>query len=364
MGLIRKLSGAVGIAFLLASFLTGCGQLMTEQQSSAPAVSTSESSFTVDTSSEERSVPPESFDLPESSEQYESFDPPKYNEVYRAEDEPRLEDIRLPQIAEQGFSFLESDITLFLGKTATVLYEFKPVGAGDRRLTWSSSNESVVQVENGVLRAVGVGHAYVRAETVKGRKAECRVTVLPLGELTPLAELINRVMGDSAEGWQFACCDVDRDGQAELLARHADANGTAHTEVFCISNGTSMLQLQTGTNEEWAVWKRANSAETFLLVSFEQLLEDGGTRYVAAEVLPSKTGEETALTVRVMLQREVLPSQGTRYYIGQGEGLTACTQDAYSSFRTAYFNANREMPAGTVKWVSGDDPQKIADALS
>ena len=53
--------------------------------------------------------------------------------------------------------------------------------AGDNQVTWTSSDESKVKVENGVLKGVGTGSATITA-TAKDRTFSCEVSVVQLSE--------------------------------------------------------------------------------------------------------------------------------------------------------------------------------------
>lgn len=72
---------------------------------------------------------------------------------------------------------LPSKVALTWGKTRKLKYSFTPSNAYVR-LSWSSTNPAVVQVDqNGMLTACGVGTAEVTARTQNGREASCRVEV-------------------------------------------------------------------------------------------------------------------------------------------------------------------------------------------
>ena len=58
--------------------------------------------------------------------------------------------------------------------TATVL----PADAADKNVTWSSSNENVLKVENGVVTAVATGKATITATTANGKSASVEISVL------------------------------------------------------------------------------------------------------------------------------------------------------------------------------------------
>lgn len=67
-----------------------------------------------------------------------------------------------------------------------------PSNATDKKVSWSSSDKNVVQVNNGVITTVGSGTAIITAKTGNGKSASCKVTVLPEPEyqLTDVNQLI------------------------------------------------------------------------------------------------------------------------------------------------------------------------------
>ena len=75
-------------------------------------------------------------------------------------------------------SLNEKNLSLFRGRTATLVATVEPSNATNKKLTWSSSNSDVVRVDDGVILAVDEGTAVVTVESEDGaHKASCDVTV-------------------------------------------------------------------------------------------------------------------------------------------------------------------------------------------
>ena len=82
------------------------------------------------------------------------------------------------QTPVKGISLDPAQLTLAFGKTATLKPVFQPLDATIREITWSTSDPTVVTVEKGTVRAVGVGQATVTATTTDGGfTASCLVSV-------------------------------------------------------------------------------------------------------------------------------------------------------------------------------------------
>ncbi len=70
------------------------------------------------------------------------------------------------------------EITLELGKTYQLEVDITPSNATYKEVTWTSSNETVATVENGLVTAKQEGTATITAKTVEGKKVTCTVTVI------------------------------------------------------------------------------------------------------------------------------------------------------------------------------------------
>lgn len=76
-------------------------------------------------------------------------------------------------------SLSETTLTLVEGETKVLKAEIAPANAEDQSVTWSTSDKSVVTVEDGTVTAIKAGEATVTATANDkgGAKAECKVTV-------------------------------------------------------------------------------------------------------------------------------------------------------------------------------------------
>ena len=73
---------------------------------------------------------------------------------------------------------LDATASVELGKTTTLVPTVTPVDATDKSVSWSSANESVATVEDGVVTGVAVGDAVITVTTTDGGyQATCTVTV-------------------------------------------------------------------------------------------------------------------------------------------------------------------------------------------
>lgn len=71
----------------------------------------------------------------------------------------------------------KSNVSMHVCESVTLQSICTPIDADDTSITWTSSNDSIVSVYNGIITAKEVGTAVVTASTVNGKSASCNVTV-------------------------------------------------------------------------------------------------------------------------------------------------------------------------------------------
>ena len=77
-----------------------------------------------------------------------------------------------------GVSLEPGTLNLEVGSTASLTATVTPIFATDKTVTWSSSDQTVVTVSNGTVKALKEGTATITA-TAGGKSATCPVTVTP-----------------------------------------------------------------------------------------------------------------------------------------------------------------------------------------
>ena len=81
-------------------------------------------------------------------------------------------------VAVTGISITPSTLTVEVGKTESITPVVEPWNATNQAIIWTTSNDSVATIHNGVVTGVGKGMALVTATTVEGDfTATCSVTV-------------------------------------------------------------------------------------------------------------------------------------------------------------------------------------------
>ena len=84
------------------------------------------------------------------------------------------------EVAVTGISLNQEELVVLCGSTALLEATVEPEDASDKSITWSSSNEAVATVENGVVTTLSAGVSTIIARTNDGGlTANCIITVTP-----------------------------------------------------------------------------------------------------------------------------------------------------------------------------------------
>lgn len=85
-------------------------------------------------------------------------------------------------VALEGIALDQTSATMEVGDEMTLAVSYFPEDATSRTLVWTSSNEDVVSVTDGTIKALKQGTATVMAKSEDGKvSAQCEITVITLG---------------------------------------------------------------------------------------------------------------------------------------------------------------------------------------
>ena len=93
---------------------------------------------------------------------------------------PEQPDPEPEEIPVEGVTLNAQNLTLNMGETSTLEATIIPDNATNKNVTWTSENENIASVDNGVVTAIGEGETTITVITEDGEKtATCNITVLP-----------------------------------------------------------------------------------------------------------------------------------------------------------------------------------------
>ena len=140
----------------------------------------------------------------------------------------------------------ESSVMIPIKKGIRLKTTIEPKNVTNKKLTWSSSDESVATVKDGQVNAVGVGKAIitVTAEDGSNASASAEVTVvIPVKKITlsesrnlPLARWVSWKLSAAVEPYEASILDVEWSSSNENIAT-VDQNGV----VTGIAPGTAKI---------------------------------------------------------------------------------------------------------------------------
>lgn len=152
-------------------------------------------------------------------------------------------------VAVTGITLDKESATLAINKTVTVKAKIEPKNATNKKVVWSSSDESVAIVSNGTVTAKGVGTATITAEAEDGSGVTAQMTVtvlIPVRKITlsetkqlALAPLITWRVTAQIEPEDATVQDLIWTSSSEKVAS-VDSNGN----VTGVAPGTAKITVQ------------------------------------------------------------------------------------------------------------------------
>lgn len=85
--------------------------------------------------------------------------------------------VKSTSVAVQGITLSQNNVSLLVGQSKTLTVYFSPSNATNKSISWSSSNPSVADVQNGTITAKSKGSATITATSSNGKKAYASIMV-------------------------------------------------------------------------------------------------------------------------------------------------------------------------------------------
>lgn len=143
-----------------------------------------------------------------------------------------------------GVSLDKTELALTIGESDTLTATITPDNAGNKNVTWETSDSSVVTVSDGVITACGEGSATITATTEDGgHKATCAVTVNPREKAA--APTAGSSSGKVVKGTKVALA-TETDGASiyyTLDGSTPDANSSLYTGEISITEDVTIKAI-------------------------------------------------------------------------------------------------------------------------
>lgn len=208
-------------------------------------------------------------------------------------------------------------LSMAQGKSDTLVVTALPLYATNKNVTWASSNENVVTVEEGVVSAVGVGNATVTATTTDGSNisVSCAINVVAnkdeaISDLQDLIDYALELYNNSVEGENIGQYQIG--SRAELYA-----------VIVAVSNQVS--DVMTDDQISTCLNQLNNAIETFLS---KKVTSGGNTdltqfnNVVYFNDLECRSGSAATLSIQMRNQDPVI---GFNFKVYLPEGVTVVT---------------------------------------
>ena len=249
----------------------------------------------------------------------------------------------------------KTTLLIAVGKEETINASILPLGATNKRLNWSSSNEAVATVENGVVTAVAVGTATITAAATDGSgvTATCQVTVTAnkdaaIAALQALVAEAQALYDNSTEGDNIG--DYAPGSRAALLAVINSVNAQ-------ISNTMSDEALSQCTADITAAIEQFQSQQ---VTAGEDTDYSTIANTIYLERVEAAAGSQVTLSVKMKNTVEV---QGFQFDLYLPEGVTIATdEDGFNLIelstartttrKTDYFNSTLQAD-GSIRVLCG-----------
>ena len=205
------------------------------------------------------------------------------------------------------------------GNTATITANILPQDASNKRLTWTSSNESVATVADGVVTAIGQGTAIITAKSTDGSNvsANCQVTVVPnldeaIAELQALVDEAQALYDNSTEGEEIG--QYAPGSRAALLAVINSVRNQISSTMDEATISECMTQLNNAITQFES--QRVTPGED---TDYSQI---DNTLYI--ERVEAAAGGQVQLSIRM---KNTIEAQGYQFDLYLPEGVTVATDE-------------------------------------
>lgn len=200
------------------------------------------------------------------------------------------------EIAPESIELNQSAVTLKAGGTVTLTATVSPSNTTYPTVSWESSNPAVAVVADGVVTALGVGTANIKA-ACGGYTANCTVTVeeTPAESVTISSSQETLKVGQSLQLSASVAPETTTDKTVEWSSDNSSvASVSTEGEVTAIAVGTATITATCGTvSATCNVTVEAIASEELILNYTALTLKVNNTQQLTATIYPLNTTDQT-----------------------------------------------------------------------
>ena len=141
--------------------------------------------------------------------------------------------IKVQKVEVSAIKLNKTSLTLKKGASEKLTASITPSNATDKKLTWKSSNTSIVEVNSGTIKAKKNGTATITVSTSNGKKATCKVTVT------------DKIIAVTKLTLNKTSVTLNKGATAQLKATVSPSDATDKTITWSSSN-TSVATVKNG----------------------------------------------------------------------------------------------------------------------
>ncbi len=264
-------------------------------------------------------------------------------------------------IAVESVSLSEESLTLGEGETATLVITILPEDATDKAVTWTSSDEAVATVFDGVVTAVKEGTAIITA-TAGGKSAQCSVTVkkdvVAVTGITLSQASLSLEEGESATLTATVQPSNATDKTVSWSSSNAAVATVSDGVVTAVKEGTAIITATAGGKSAQCsvTVKKAFVAVTDITLSRTDLfLEKGETATLTATVAPADATDKTVSWSSSDASVATVSSSGLVTAVKAGKATITATAGGKSAQCVVSVKEEGGMDAGINPWEEDDE---------
>ena len=187
----------------------------------------------------------------------------------------------------------KTTLSLDVGESVQLTATVKPDDATDKNVSWTSSDESVVKVDNGKVSALKFGKATITAKC-GGKAAECAVTVtVPTGSVILDKTSLTLAVGETAQLTATVKPDDATDKNVTWASSDESVVKVANGKVTAVKSGNATVTAQCGGKTAKCIVTVIVPVTSITLDKSSLTMAVGETSVLTATIKPDNATDKT-----------------------------------------------------------------------